>query len=160
MAAKKLLAYVRTDYKQMLKVQTCSQEIWLFQRKQAAFESQNRENQRLLGKSLQRIQTPEQQQKISWVHRCYFYHSILLRVQISDGRERAKRSMTAYPDRDDELDLDLGPIRLRCQNTRFLAMSGSHFTCTKGVSAQRLDWQNQRLLSQYSGGGRKIVPNM
>lgn len=55
MGTNKLLACVKTDCKEMLKAQTCPQEIWLLQQRktrEAAFESENRENQRLSGQNL------------------------------------------------------------------------------------------------------------
>lgn len=70
-------------------------------------------------------------------HRCCFYHLILLRTRIWDERERAKRSMTACPDSVDKMDLDLGPIGLRCWNTGFLAVGGSHFTCSERMCLPR-----------------------
>ena len=55
MGAKKLLACIKIDCKEMLKAQTCPQETWLLQQREnreAAFESENRENLKLSGKSL------------------------------------------------------------------------------------------------------------
>lgn len=78
---KKVLAYVSTDYKEILKTQNCSLETWLWQRenRSSIWDSKQRKSEGLRKESSENTNSRTKTKNYLGAQVC-FYHLILLRV--------------------------------------------------------------------------------